>query len=426
MIQLLAPAGLAAAAALVVPLLIHLVRRSDRRVVSFAAMRYLPVRSHPRARLRVDRPLLLALRLGLLAGLAVLLALPAWRGHAAAAPPWVVVAPGVDALAARTAVRAPLAEWHRLSNSFPPLPDAGDAATALAADQVLAAQPVPINSLLRQLDRDLLPTVALTIVVPETLADLDAERLQLRNAASWVVLPGHSPAGAAVDTAGLMASGADTAGLMASGAEASGVAAGGQMSAPADASLRIAVRYDAAGASELPVVRALGAAWAADGRSIAWDIAASDVPLPPPPAWIFWLGAGVPETLRARARAGTRVLVTRLAASTGEVVLAGAQGAVLRAQVLGRGRLLSLTGPLRADALPALLAPDFPQRLWTALATPTRVPASAPAHSVAPLATPHTDFAPALSLGAPLALALALLFLGERLLATWARARRAA
>jgi hypothetical protein len=409
MIELLAPLGLAAAAALVVPVAIHLVRRSDRRVVSFAAMRYLRARAHPRARLRFDRPLLLALRLGLLAGLAVLLALPAWREHAAAAPPWVVVAPGVDALAARAAVPAPLAEWHRLAAGFPLLPDATVGA-ALAADTRLAATAAPIHSLLRQLDRQLLPTVALTVVVPEALDDLDGERLQLGHAVTWLPVPGRSPRGPVVV-------GADGAG---------GAADDAVERANPGTALRIAVRYDAAGEDELPVVRALGAAWTAQGRSIAWDIAASDVPLPPPPAWVFWLAGSVPESLRARARAGARVLVTRVAANAGSVVLAEAQGADLRAQVLGRGRLLGWTGALRADAEPALLAPDFPQRLWTALATGASVPTSAPARSVAPLVARHDDWAPAESLVPPLAAVLALLFLAERVLATWSRRRPAA
>jgi len=339
----------------------------------------------------------LALRLVLLAGLAVLLALPVWRSHAAPAPPWVVVAPGIDALAARTAVRAPLAEWHRLGYGFPALPDGSDAAT-LAADARLAADPVPLNSLLRQLDHELLPTVALTIVVPETLVGLDAERLQLSHAATWVPLPGRSPAEAAT----------------------------GLARAPPGSELRIAVRYDAAGADELPVVRALGAAWAADGRAIAWDIGASDVPLPPPPAWVFWLGGHVSESLRARARAGEVVLATRLGTSAGEVVLDSPEGAVLRAQVLGRGRLLGVTGALRADALPAVRAPDFPQRLWTVLARPASVPTSAPARSVAPLATTRADWGPAEDLLPALAAVLALLFLLERLVATRRRARPAA
>jgi hypothetical protein len=397
MIEFLAPAGLAAAAALVVPVGIHLVRRSHRRELQFAAMRYLRARAHPRARLRLVRPLLLALRALLLAGFAVLLALPVWLRSAAPAPPWVIVAPGVDALAARSAVRAPLAEWHRLGVGFPALPDGSDAA-ALAADARLAAEPVPIHSLLRQLDRDLLPTVALTVVVPETLANLDAERLQLAHAATWLPVPGSSPV------------------LPGRGGSAS--EAPSPPGAPPAAPLAIAVRYDAAGASELPVVRALGAAWAAEGRSIAWDIAAGDMPLPPPPAWVFWLGGAVPAALRARVRAGGLVVVTRPAESVGEVVLQGSDRAILRAQGLGRGHLFEFTAPLRADALPAVLAADFPQRLWTALATPTRIPADAPARSVAPLATAREDWAPAEPLWPPLAVVLTLLFLLERLVAT--------
>jgi hypothetical protein len=385
-IQFLAPAGIAAAAALVVPVVVHLVRRSDRRELRFAAMRYLRARPHPRARLRLVRPLLLALRVGLLVGLAALLALPVWRSRAAAAPPWVVVAPGIDALAARAAVHAPLAEWHRLVTGFPVLPDGRDAA-ALAIDAQLAAAPVPIHSLLRQLDRDLLPTVALSIVVPENLANLDAERLQIAHAATWLPLPGFSPVPPSPG-------------------------------AGADAPLAIAVRYDAAGASELPVVRALGAAWAADGRSITWSIAAADVPLPATATWVFWLGDAAPQTLQtlqARARTGGLVVV---APTVGEAVLSGPDRPILRAQTMGLGRLFEFTAPLRADALPDVLAADFPRRLWTALTAPRRIPASAPARSVAPLATTREAWAPAESLEPPLALVLALLFLLERLVAT--------
>ena len=72
---LLAPLGLAALAALVVPLLVHLRRRTEEVPLDFAALRWLDPRPRPRRRLRFDEWLLLALRLLLVALLALLLAL---------------------------------------------------------------------------------------------------------------------------------------------------------------------------------------------------------------------------------------------------------------------------------------------------------------------------------------------------------------
>ena len=60
---LLAPLGLAALAALIVPLLIHLRRRTEEVPLDFAAMRWLEALPKPRRRLRFDE-LLLRLDLG--------------------------------------------------------------------------------------------------------------------------------------------------------------------------------------------------------------------------------------------------------------------------------------------------------------------------------------------------------------------------
>ena len=65
-LALLLPAGLAALAALLLPLLIHLARRSEQRPIPFAALRWLRQKPKPRHRIRFDEWLLLAVRLLLL------------------------------------------------------------------------------------------------------------------------------------------------------------------------------------------------------------------------------------------------------------------------------------------------------------------------------------------------------------------------
>ena len=60
-LALLAPLGLAALAALALPLLIHLVRRLQLVDTEFAALRWISPRAQPRRRLRFERPWLLLL-----------------------------------------------------------------------------------------------------------------------------------------------------------------------------------------------------------------------------------------------------------------------------------------------------------------------------------------------------------------------------
>ena len=71
------PAGLAALAALLLPLLIHLARRDQQQLIDFAALRWLAAKPRPRHRIRFDEWPLLLVRLLLLALLAGLLARPA-------------------------------------------------------------------------------------------------------------------------------------------------------------------------------------------------------------------------------------------------------------------------------------------------------------------------------------------------------------
>jgi len=88
---LLLPMALAALAALALPLLIHLARRSEQRPTVFAALRWLREKPRPRSRLRFDEWPLLLLRLLLLAALALLLAKPVLYG-AQPRTAWLAVA----------------------------------------------------------------------------------------------------------------------------------------------------------------------------------------------------------------------------------------------------------------------------------------------------------------------------------------------
>ena len=60
---LLLPAGLAALFALLLPLVLHLTRRTEQQTAMFAALRWLQVLQRPRQRIRLEEWLLLVLRL---------------------------------------------------------------------------------------------------------------------------------------------------------------------------------------------------------------------------------------------------------------------------------------------------------------------------------------------------------------------------
>jgi len=380
MITLLAPLGLAALAAIGVPLVIHWIGRSDQRLVSFAAMRYLREQHLSREKSRLHERRLLLLRLLLIAALGLWLSLPVWRGHGEPQPPWILVASGVDAAAARNSIPEQVGEWRWLSPGFPSLNTAGAPHSG-----------EPLMSLLREADSVLTPGTAMIIVVPSYLDGLDAERLQLRRPLTWHLLPGAAPAA----------------------------------TTPASPT-PLAVRYDPADASELPVARALASAWAAGGTVLPVDIATWDKPLPKLPAWLIWLGAAPPKSVNDWVREGGRLLISRQSTSKDPVVLANDDGtAVLRARVLGTGRLLSLTVPLKIEDLPALAAPDFAKTLAAELQRPTLAPGRAPAASVAPLQLPTASrlWGRPQSLASYFAVSIALLFLFERLYATRLRAR---
>ena len=174
------PAGLAALATLLLPLLIHLARRDEQRLIDFAALRWLSAKPRPRRRVRFDDWPLLLLRLLLLALLAMLLARPALHGIEDATPR-IAVVPGVDASAARNLPASANAQWLWLAAGFP------------AFDTPSPSPTQPVASLLRELDATLPPDAPLTVVVPSVMDGLDAQRPQLSRAVRWQVVETTPP-----------------------------------------------------------------------------------------------------------------------------------------------------------------------------------------------------------------------------------------
>jgi hypothetical protein len=384
MLSLLAPGALLALTALAMPPLLHLRRRSEQKLMRFAALRWLGQGARPRSQVRLEQRLLLAVRLLLLTALVFLLAMPVWRSAASASRPWVVVTPGVDPAAARAVVEGSPTEWHWLAPAFPAL----DAAAPAPAGEDFA-------SLLRQLDAELPPGAALQVVVPQELSGLDAERLQLHRAVEWHVVAGNTLAPSAIP-------------------------------AHTGNDLQLALRYDAQHTAGLALVRALAAAWRAAGLNVTVDEAQSDTAPAAGVDALFWLGAELPDPLRQWTRAGGTLIASDPAAS-GQAPGTSDTDAGLPAPItLGRGRLLLFSAPLDPVSNAALRNPELPTRLLTLLRHDTTPPDRAPAASVSPLrvteTTPNT--AAATSLDTWLALLAALLFLAERILSLRAARQR--
>jgi len=387
---LLAPAGLAALAALALPLLIHLRRRAQQRVVEFAALRWLATRELPRRRVRLEERLLLALRLLLIALLALLLAAPVWRGGDGGRA-WVVVTPGVDANAAHTALANADAQWHWLAPGFPALAQAPPTA------------PIAFSSLLRELDMQLAANVSLTVIVPPTLQGLDGARLALGRAVTWRIAPASTAA----------------------------------EPDPAIADIKptqVAIRYDADHRDALRWLGAATQAWnatastdqAAASAMLAYaiDTAPSDTAVGNDTDWLIWLAdAPLPAALHAWVDAGGTALLIGAGQATPTAASAGiwhsaAGDAQLRATRSGAGRMLALSGALQPDHLPELLDPVFPDLLRSWFVAPQPAPQRALANSQIPTRIDRPWPTPARPLDDLLLLAIAIVWLLERWLAT--------
>ncbi len=384
---LLLPAGLAALAALLLPLLIHLARRSEQRPTPFAALRWLRARPRPRSRVRLDEWPLLLLRLALLALLALLLARPALYG-AAADTPWVALVPGVPVQAARGVVEAPDARWHWLAPGFP------------AVEQPAPRGPVPVSSLLRELDAELPAGATLTVVAPAQLDGLDAQRVRLSRTVAWHVL-----AGAAAGPAAVAARPAPQL-----------VVHHAADSAPALRYLRAAhVAWSGGAAAPLPT--------APEGQALAPLGAAQTLvwlaPEPLPSAAQRWVAAGGTALLDARSPWTPQSPMLPLwSDDRGEALVEGVAH--------GQGRVLRFTRALAPAQMPQLLQADFPQRLRALLERPPPPPSRGLAPDHAPQAGAPAWAPSPRQLQPWLQLAIALLFLCERWLATSPRRKVAA
>ena len=147
MVHLAAPLGLLALGALLVPLLLHLVRRPPH-TVRVGDLRFLAKDRRPVRSLRWHRWLLLLLRCALLAALGFALAGVAWQPRTAAPARWLLLVPGTvldpAARAAWDRLRAEGHEPRALAPGFPAL--------APAAPSVSTPALVDAWSLLREAD----------------------------------------------------------------------------------------------------------------------------------------------------------------------------------------------------------------------------------------------------------------------------------
>lgn len=375
------PAGLAALAALLLPLLIHLARRDQQQLIDFAALRWLSAKPRPRHRIRFDDWPLLLVRLLLLALLAVLLARPALQGLRDATPR-VVVVPGVTLDSARAAFTGQEARWLWLAPGFPAIDQNTTPATAEPA----------ITSLLRELDATLPAEAALTVILPSTVDGWDAQRLQLSRDVDWQVI--EAPVAALPAT---------------------------PRPAP-----QLQVRHDNEGAAALPYLRAVNQAWHPGATLASADdsqaFAGAD-------GVRVWLSAKpLPADLLDGSDNGGVLLVDARQPLPKDAqrtpLWQDAGGRPLIEQVVhGTHRWLRWTTAMQPTTLPVLLDAGFPQHLQAVL-QPTPVARRALATAMQP-GTGATTSPPAVrELADWLVVAIALLFLQERWLASAARRRR--
>lgn len=368
---LLVPAALAALAALIVPLVIHIARRSEQNPTDFAALRWLREKPRPRYRIRFDERLLLALRLALLALLGLWLAHPVLFG-AGDAREVVAVVPGVDP--ARVAAGEARRVW--LAPGFPALDE--------------PATRAPVASLVRQLDAELTPVARLTIVVPETLQGVDGARLRLSRTVTWRVVPGAMAVARAPDVA------------------------------PPE----LVVRGDGSG---LRYLRAAAASWAVPPKTAAVSVAGVETPVPENARYLVWLSrAEIPEAVSRWVREGGTILLasdTPTDAAMPEIAYwrDGTGAALIEGGPVGLGRMLRFTRALTPAAMPEVLDASFAAQLRRVL-QPAPPPARVFARDYAPEAGAEPYPQPPRDLRPWLALLIAGLFLMERWFAT-SRAR---
>lgn len=382
---LLLPAALAALGALLLPLLIHLARRSQRQPTVFAALRWLRSEARPQRRIRLEEILLLVLRLILIALLALWLARPVLTGEEAASRVLAVV-PGADAGQALSLAEG-MDSAHWLAPGFPDL------------EQPAPGGLAPVASLLRELDARLPGGATLTVAVPARLEGMDAQRPVLSRAVEWRVLGGTMPA------------------------------AEPYTPPPPALQVRVAAEQDEA----LRYLRAAALSWYEDGEfpDEAFEVGSGQLPVAGG-SHLVWLQAGeVPAAVTEWVEAGGVALLDTAAQvpmPEGTVPLWHDAGGEVLAEGggLGRGRLVRFTRPLQPSDMPELLEPDFPLRLRGLLQGPAPAPASVAAGDHAPLTGASSYASAPRDLRPWLALLIAAVLLIERWVATSRRRERPA
>ena len=384
-IVLLAPAGLALLATLIVPILLHLARRRRAQPTTFAALRWLAPGAPPRSRVQLEDLFLLLLRLLLIALLALWLAQPVWRDAPALRGARIAVVPGVDVAAARNAIGEGAASAHWLAPGWPAFDP-----------QVVPPRGQPVASLLRDLDAALASDASLMVVVPAELDGLDAERVRLSRDVAWRIVP-STPV--ATDTA-------------------------------KPAPILLALRFGPEAAPMQRYVEAAVAAWnTSEPGRYRLDAQPWGTPLAPGTTWLIGLD-GAPDAAMTRwIEGGGAALLDadpRDAPAKDTAARTHESTAPLRVRrrAFGSGELVLPSAPLRVGHA-ELLEPTFPARLQRWLAGAEPAPRLALAASVAPLRGDVALSPPERPLAPWLALAVAMLFVLERWFANGPRLGRA-
>jgi hypothetical protein len=376
----LLPGAFAALAALLLPVLIHLSRRSESQRVDFAAMRWLQARLRPRRRPVIEQWLLLLLRLLLLLALVFFLAQPV-RLQADKPGQWLVVVPGTSwqSLPGLPAGEQVQRRW--LAPSFPAI-DSPSPSTSAAG----------LSSLIRELDAQLPKSTTLTVVLPESLGGLDAERLRLSRTIDWRVVPGRMPE---------------------------------RQTTPAIIPA-LAISSDGNSRQSDIFFKAAYAVWQRDvkpGDRLTPETVDGDERKPAKAGlWLDLRNQPLTRAAQQWVEQGGSLMLgpeTPLPEASRDILWRDEQGnAVLVSQPLGNGRLLQWQRPLNARTLPLLEYGDFPMRLL-ALTQPVT---PAPDRALAKDLQPQVGLAKPLPAPKPLtpwfALAAVLLFVLERGLAS--------
>jgi len=381
---LLLPGALLALAVLVLPVLLHLVRQSDRKRVEFAALRWLTTRAQPRRRPRIDEWTLLLLRLVLLALVALWLAQPVLHGKPDARP-WLLVHPSIAASRAPPA-SSPQEQRRWLAPGFPSLEQPAPRLTGAS-----------ISSLLREIDAALPSGAAVQVLVPAQFDATDAERPLLQRALRWTVVSGTS-----------------------------------QFASPeAPREARVAMHADLAHRAALPFLRAASVAWASGAAASTKpatlrEMLAGEAPRPGDTHLLWLAAAPVPETTARWVKAGGVALLSRdtnvdgINWSETTVAWRGVDGMPLAQRVQdGKGAWIRLLAPFNAPSLPALLEAEFPRAMQDLLGIAPDFATRASAEAYAPSAglAMHFPQAPR-PLGHWIAWFIAMLFGVERWLAS--------